>query len=43
VSNAVYNAPGVSETVKAHHVTPEQASVKGVSEKLQVYKIKVRK
>jgi len=43
VSSDVYNAPGVSETLQAHHVTPEQASVKGVSEKLQVYKIKVRK
>jgi len=43
VSSAVYNAPGVAETLKAHHVTPEQASVKGVSEKLQVYKIKVQK
>ncbi len=43
VSSDVYNAPGVGETLRAHHVTPEQASVKGVSEKLQVYKIKVRK
>jgi class 3 adenylate cyclase len=43
VSSAVYDAPGVAETLRAHHVTPEQASVKGVSEKLQVYKIKVRK
>lgn len=43
VSSAVYDAPGVAESLKAHHVTPEQASVKGVSEKLQVYKIKVRR
>jgi len=35
----VYNSPGVSDALKAHHVVPDEALVKGVSEKLQVYKI----
>ncbi len=35
----VYHAPGVSETLKAHHVVPDEVLVKGVSEKLHVYKI----
>src|SRR5260221_9489062 len=36
-----YAAAGVSDTLKSHLVMPEQVSVKGVSEKQQVYKIKV--
>lgn len=35
----VYHAPGVSDTLKAHHVVPDEVLVKGVSEKLHVYKI----
>jgi len=41
ISGDVYAASGVSETLKSHLVMPEQVSVKGVSEKQQVYKIKV--
>ncbi len=39
ITAEVYNSPGVSETLKAHHVVPDEVLVKGVSEKLQVYKI----
>lgn len=35
----VYNSPGVSDVFKAHHVVPDEVLVKGVSEKLHVYKI----
>jgi class 3 adenylate cyclase len=35
----VYNSPGVSDALRAHHVIPDQVLVKGVSEKLHVYKI----
>jgi class 3 adenylate cyclase len=35
----VYNSPGISDVLKAHHVVPEEVRVKGVSEKLLVYKI----
>ena len=35
----VYNSPGVSDALKAHHVAPNEVLVKGVSEKLHVYKI----
>jgi class 3 adenylate cyclase len=35
----VFNSPGVQDTLKAHHVLPDEVLVKGVSEKLQVYKI----
>lgn len=35
----VYAAPGVSETLKAHHVTSQRVQVKGISEKLDVYRI----
>jgi class 3 adenylate cyclase len=39
ISGDVYNSPGVSDALKAHHVVPDEALVKGVSEKLQVYRI----
>ena len=35
----VYNSPGVSDVFKAYHVVPDEVLVKGVSEKLHVYKI----
>ena len=35
----VYNSPGVNDVLKAHHVIPDEVLVKGVSEKLYVYKI----
>ncbi len=35
----VYHAPGVSDVLKAHHVVTDEVLVKGVSEKLHVYKI----
>ena len=35
----VYNSPGVSDVLKAHQVVPDEVLVKGVSEKLSVYKI----
>ncbi len=34
----VYNSPGVSDVLKAHHVIPDEVLVKGVSEQLYVYK-----
>jgi len=43
VSEAVYSFPGVHEAVAHCEVFAEQAMVKGVSEKLQVYKISIRK
>jgi class 3 adenylate cyclase len=39
VSQDVYNFPGVQEAIARCNVVPEQVVVKGVSEKLQVYKI----
>ena len=35
----VYNSSGVSDALKAHHLIPDEVLVKGVSEKLHVYKI----
>ncbi|MCB9109311.1 MAG: hypothetical protein H6633_34490 [Anaerolineales bacterium] len=35
----VYHSPGVDDMLKAHRVFPEEVLVKGVSEKLHVYKI----
>jgi class 3 adenylate cyclase len=35
----VYNSPGVSDVLTAHQVVPDEVLVKGVSEKLSVYKI----
>ena len=35
----VYNSPGVSDMLTAHQVVPDEVLVKGVSEKLSVYKI----
>jgi len=35
----VYNSFGVSDLLTAHHVVPDQVLVKGVSEKLSVYRI----
>jgi class 3 adenylate cyclase len=39
VTADVYNSPGVSDALKTHRVTPDEVAVKGISEKLQVYKI----
>ena len=39
ISEEVYNFPGVQETLAQCQILPEQVAVKGVSEKLQVYKI----
>jgi len=39
VSADVYNSPGVSDVLKAHHVVPDDVLVKGVIEKLRVYRI----
>ncbi len=35
----VYDSPGVNDALKAHQVLPDEVLVKGVSEKLQVYKV----
>jgi class 3 adenylate cyclase len=35
----VYNSVGVSDALKAHRVVPDEVLVKGISEKLHVYKI----
>ena len=35
----VYNSVGVSDALKAHHVVPDEVLVKGISEKLHVYRI----
>ena len=35
----VYNSPGVSDALNAHRVVPDEVLVKGVSEKLYIYKI----
>lgn len=34
----VYNSPGVSDVLKARHVVPHEVLVKGISDKLHVYK-----
>jgi class 3 adenylate cyclase len=39
ITTDVYNSPGVSDALKAHHAVPDEVLVKGVIEKLQVYKI----
>ncbi len=39
LTDEVYNSPGVSDALKAHHVIPDKVLVKGISEKLRVYKI----
>jgi class 3 adenylate cyclase/predicted RNA-binding Zn-ribbon protein involved in translation (DUF1610 family) len=39
VTADVYNSPGVSDALKAHHIVPDEVLVKGVIEKLHVYKI----
>lgn len=38
----VYDAPGVKGLLAAHEVSPAEALVKGISEKLAVYKVAVR-
>ncbi|MEJ2561006.1 MAG: adenylate/guanylate cyclase domain-containing protein [Anaerolineae bacterium] len=38
----VYKSSGVSDVLKAHHVVSDEVLVKGVSEKLYVYKISYR-
>lgn len=35
----VYNSSGVSDVLKAHHVISDEVPIKGVSEKLHVYKV----
>ena len=39
MSEDVYTFPGVQEAIAHSTITPEQVAVKGVSEKIQVYKI----
>lgn len=39
VTEDVYDAPGVKEVLSGYAVTPEFASLKGVSEKVRVYKV----
>jgi class 3 adenylate cyclase len=39
ITEAVYQAEGVGEALKDHDVTAEETQVKGVSEKLKVYRI----
>lgn len=43
ISDSVYNFPGVQEAIEHCDVVPEQALVKGVSEKLQVHRISIKK
>jgi class 3 adenylate cyclase len=43
ISENVYSFPGVREALAHCEVVPEQALVKGVSEKLQVHRISVKK
>ena len=43
ISEDVYNFPGVREAVAHCDIASEQAMVKGVSEKLQVYRISIKK
>jgi class 3 adenylate cyclase len=42
ISEDVYNFPGVREALAQQDIVPEQVTVKGVSGKLQVYKISTR-
>jgi len=39
ITEDVYDAPGVKEVLSGYAVTPEFATLKGVSEKMRVYKI----
>ena len=39
ITESVYNSPGVNDALKKHQVVPDTVGVKGVIEKLQVYKI----
>jgi class 3 adenylate cyclase len=39
ITSEVYKASNVKDVIQARHVLSEQVSVKGISEKLQVYKI----
>jgi class 3 adenylate cyclase len=39
ISDSVYKSPGVDGTLSGLTVTPQQAALKGVSEKVQVYQI----
>jgi class 3 adenylate cyclase len=39
LTDEVYESPGVSDALKAHDVVPDEVLVKGISEKLHVYKI----
>ncbi len=41
ISGTVMDAPGVAELVKAHRVTPDWVSVKGLGEKVEIYRITV--
>jgi class 3 adenylate cyclase len=41
LSREVMQAPGVGEIIKAHHVTSDHVQVKGVSERLEVYRITI--
>jgi class 3 adenylate cyclase len=42
VTDAVYNAPGMSSILAACEVSPEQVSVKGVSDTLRVHKLRLK-
>lgn len=42
ISEDVYNFPGVQEAIAGCQIASEQVAVKGVSEKLQVYKVSSR-
>ncbi|MFN8419580.1 MAG: adenylate/guanylate cyclase domain-containing protein, partial [Anaerolineae bacterium] len=42
MSREMMDSPGVSDILKDHHVTPDQVQVKGVSEKLEVYRVTVK-
>jgi class 3 adenylate cyclase len=39
ITEEVYSSPGVNEVLRSHHVMPDEVLVKGVNEKLHVYKI----
>ena len=42
ISDEVYTYPGVKEAIEHCNITSEQVAVKGVSEKIQVYKISAK-
>jgi len=42
MSREVMEAPGVSDILKAHHVMSDHVHVKGVSEKLEVYRVTIK-